>query len=192
MERVEPIRSEKKIKDLKNYLIGSGNMRNYTLIVLGLNTALRVSDMLVLTWGDVYDFEEREFKRHVYITEQKTSKSKKFLLNNSALEGLRRLKKELVKITPLDYLFVSRQGENKPITRFMASHIVKSSCAAVGIKEHIGCHSLRKTFGYHSWKKGVPIAVLMELYNHSNQAVTKLYLGISQDDIDDVYRLVEL
>jgi len=67
MERVEPIRSEKKIKDLKNYLIGSGNIRNYTLIVLGLNTALRVSDMLALTWGDVYDFEEREFKRHVYI-----------------------------------------------------------------------------------------------------------------------------
>ena len=59
-------------------------------------------------------------------------------------------------------------------------------------RPHIGCHSLRKTFGYHSWKKGVPIAVLMELYNHSNQAVTKLYLGISQDDIDDVYRLVEL
>lgn len=51
---------------------------------------------------------------------------------------------------------------------------------------------LRKTFGYHSWKKGVPIPVLMELYNHSNQSITKLYLGISQDDIDDVYRLIEL
>ena len=128
----------------------------------------------------------------MYITEQKTSKNKKFLLNNSALEGLKRLKKELGKITPQGYLFVSRQGENRSITRFMASNIVKSSCGAVGIKEHIGCHSLRKAFGYHSWKKGVPIAVLMELFNHSNQAITKLYLGISQDDIDDVYRLVEL
>jgi site-specific recombinase XerD len=74
----------------------------------------------------------------------------------------------------------------------MAIRIIKDSCAAVGIKENVGCHSLRKTFGYHSWKKGVPLPVLMELYNHSNQAVTKLYLGISQDDIDDVYRLVEL
>ena len=192
MERVEPIRSEKKIKDLKNYLLGSGSMRNYALIVLGINTALRVSDMLALTWGDVFDFEEKEFKTHVYIMEQKTSKNKKFLLNNSALECLKKLKKDKSKINPHDYLFVSRQGDNKPITRFMASKIVKTSCAAVGIKEHIGCHSLRKTFGYHSWKKGVPIAVLMELYNHSNQAVTKLYLGISQDDIDDVYRLVEL
>jgi len=192
MERVEPIRSEKKIKDLKNYLLGSGHIRNYTLIVLGINTALRVSDMLSLTWNDVYDFEDKEFRAHVYIIEQKTSKNKKFLLNNSALECLKRLKKEIVKIRPEEYVFVSRQGENKPITRFMASKIVKTSCEAVGIKEHIGCHSLRKTFGYHSWKKGVPIAVLMELYNHSNQSVTKLYLGISQDDIDDVYRLVEL
>jgi hypothetical protein len=44
MERVEPIRSEKKIKDLKKYRLGSGCIRNYALIVLGLNTALSVSD----------------------------------------------------------------------------------------------------------------------------------------------------
>jgi hypothetical protein len=37
-----------------------------------------------------------------------------------------------------------------------------------------------------------PFLILMELYNHSNQSITKLYLGISQDDIDDVYRLAEL
>lgn len=71
MERVEPIRSEKKIKDLKKYLLGAGNMRNYALIVLGLNTALRISDILQLTWEDVYDFEEKTFKTHVYIKEQK-------------------------------------------------------------------------------------------------------------------------
>ena len=45
---------------------------------------------------------------------------------------------------------------------------------------------------WFNMKKGIPIAVLMELFNHSNQAVTKLYLRISQDDMDDVYRLVEL
>jgi site-specific recombinase XerD len=63
---------------------------------------------------------------------------------------------------------------------------------ALIIKEHIGCHSLRKTLGYHSLKKGVPIPMLTELFNHSNQSITKLYLGISQNDIDDVYGLIEL
>lgn len=192
MERVEPIRSEKKIKDLKKYLLGAGNTRNYTLVVLGLNTALRISDMLSLTWGDVFDFQENTFRAHVYIKEKKTGKSKKFLLNASALEALRRLKKELGHISIPDYIFKSREGQNKPITRYMAIKIIKGACEAVGIKEHIGCHSLRKTFGYHSWKKGVPIPMLMELFNHSNQSITKIYLGINQDDIDDVYRLIEL
>ncbi|AGK96640.1 site-specific integrase [Clostridium pasteurianum] len=192
MERVEPIRSEKKIKDLKKYLLGSGNMRNYALIVLGLNTALRISDILSLTWEDVYDFEEKEVKTHVYIKEQKTGKDKKFLLNKNAIDELLKYKRKLKDINSSDYIFSSRNGQNKAITRYMAIKIVKESCSAVGIKEHVGCHSLRKTFGYHSWKKGVPVPVLMELFNHSTQSITKLYLGISQDDIDDVYRLVEL
>ena len=192
MERVEPIRSEKKIQDLKKYLLGAGSMRNYALIVLGLNTALRISDILSLTWDDVYDYEEDKFKEYVYIREQKTDKAKKFLLNKNALEGLRKLRKEVGQASGQEYIFRSREGQNRAITRYMAIRIIKEACAAVGIKEQVGCHSLRKTFGYHSWKKGVPLPVLMELYNHSNQAVTKLYLGITQDDIDDVYRLVEL
>lgn len=192
MERVEPIRSVKKINDLKKYLLGSGNMRNYTLVVLGLNSALRVSDILNLKWGDVFDFEENKFKTHVYVKEKKTGKNKKFLLNQNATGAILKLKRKLGHINISDYIFKSREGQNKPITRYMAIKIIKSSCEAVGIKEHIGCHSLRKTFGYHSWKKGVPIPMLMELYNHSNQSITKLYLGISQDDIDDVYRLIEL
>jgi integrase len=192
MERVEPIRSVKKINDLKKYLLGSGNIRNYALVVLGLNSALRISDILNLTWGDVFDFEENEFKTHVYIREKKTGKNKKFLLNQNATGAILRLSKRLGHINVSEYIFKSREGQNKPISRYMAIKIIKEGCKAVGIKEHIGCHSLRKTFGYHSWKKGVPIPVLMELYNHSNQAITKLYLGINQDDIDNVYRLIEL
>jgi integrase len=95
MERVEPIRSDKMIKDLKQYLLGSKNMRNYALIVLGLNTALRISDILSLTWDDVYDFEENNFKTHVYIIEQKTGKDKKFLLNKNDVEGLLKHKRQL-------------------------------------------------------------------------------------------------
>lgn len=42
-------------------------MRNYALIVLRLNSALRISDILLLTWEVVFDFEENQFKIHVYI-----------------------------------------------------------------------------------------------------------------------------
>lgn len=48
MEKVEPIRDPKKIEHLKKYLLGAGNTRNYALVVLGLNSALRISDILSL------------------------------------------------------------------------------------------------------------------------------------------------
>ena len=192
MISVEPIREEKKIKALKSYLIGSKKLRNYALVSLGLNSALRISDILQFKWGMVYDFEENQFKRDVYITEQKTGKYKKFILNNSALESLSTYLESISMPEPDTYIFKSREGKNSPISRQMAYKIIKDASNDIGIKENVACHSLRKTFGYCSAKKGVPIHVLMELFNHSSERITMRYLGITQDDLDDVYSLVEL
>ncbi len=192
MEKVEPIRNPRKIEAMKKYLLGSGDIRNYALITIGLNTALRISDILSLTWEDVFDLTEKKLKSHVWIKEKNTRKTKKFLLNKNALDALTKLKKETKNIQPDDYIFRSREGCNRPLTRTMALIIVKETAKAVGVKEKCGCHSLRKSFGYWSWKKGVPLALLCELFNHSNQSITKGYLGINQDDLDEVYRTVEL
>ena len=51
---------------------------------------------------------------------------------------------------------------------------------------------MRKTFGYHAWKKGIPPAVIMDIYNHSSIEITKAYLSINQDDRDDVYKKILL
>lgn len=78
----------------KNIFLEEGNLRNYALVVVGLNSALRVSDILSLVWADVYNFDERSFKSHILITEKKTGKDKKLLLNKPAINALQRLKKE--------------------------------------------------------------------------------------------------
>ena len=85
------------------------------------------------------------------------------------------------------YIFKSREGSNKPISRQQALNILKNAAAAVGITENVGTHTLRKTWGYHARKKGFSPALIMETLNHSNLSATKRYLGISQDEINDLY-----
>ena len=81
MSTTQPIRSLEELQQLKNfYYLQEPNPRNYTLITLGLNTALRISDLLQLTWGDVYDFETQKFRYHITVTEQKTGKENRIAL----------------------------------------------------------------------------------------------------------------
>ena len=56
----------------------------------------------------------------------------------------------------------------------------------------ISCHSLRKSFGYYAWKQGISPVMLMNIYNHSSYQVTKRYLGIEQDDRDQVFQTITL
>lgn len=85
-------------------------------------------------------------------------------------------------MTEDEYLFPSRKG-HKPITRVQAYRILTDAARQVG-QEEIGTHTLRKTFGYHFYKKTKDVAMLQDIFNHSAPVVTKRYIGISQDEID--------
>ena len=72
MAATEPIRDKGQLKALGEYFLKRGQFRNYTLIVMGACTALRISDLLRLKWSDVYDEQQRTFRTHVTLTEKKT------------------------------------------------------------------------------------------------------------------------
>ena len=74
MAKSEPLRNRDDIQKIKNYLWRKGNLRDYTLFILGVNTALRIGDLLQLRWGDVMDAATGKFFNHVVLTEQKTKK----------------------------------------------------------------------------------------------------------------------
>ena len=56
--------------------------------MLGLNSALRISDMLLLQWENVYDYKQNCFRKHLYIKEKKTGKKTVIALNPQAQQAL--------------------------------------------------------------------------------------------------------
>lgn len=186
-----PIRSKQEIEILKTYYLENGRYRDYTLFVMGINTALRISDLLELMWNDVYDYERKTYKRHIEIIEQKTQKRSVIALNHSCIQALDLLRQN-TSTSENEYIFCRGNDHFSHISRNRAYHIIKDVAVKNHIDGNISCHSLRKTFGYHAWKKGTPSALIMNIYNHSSIEITKRYLSIYQDDKDELYDSMNL
>lgn len=193
MSTTEPIRDKQKLQNFKNYYQNEKpNMRNYTMIIIGLNTALRISDILNLTYDEI--FQNNKVQEHITIKERKTGKENRILLNHEVRLALTKYRRELIKTEMYQkgnpYLFPSPKKPDCALSRSQAYRIITDAADAVGIEGHISCHSLRKTFGYHAWKQGNDPIVIMVIFNHSSLSITKRYLCIEQDDKDDVYRSI--
>ena len=188
MATTQPIRSKAQVRALAQYFLRRGQPRNYTLVVLGIYTGLRISDLLRLKWDDVYDFENRQVRSTLYVIEKKTHKSKIIALNKQVVSALTlRLRHARA-----GAFLIENPRTKKAISRIQAYRIIRDAARALMLQVRVSCHSLRKTFGYHAWKSGVSPAVIMEIFNHSSYTVTKRYLGIAQDDKNAVYLGMEL
>lgn len=194
MSTTQPIRDLDNLLRFREYYQNEEyHPRNYALIIFGLNSALRISDILDLRWHDI--FINGSYKTHIAITEKKTGKENRIILNNTAIHALEKLRISLLRINKFDethYIFCSQKYPYNHISRSQAFRIVKKAARQCGLPEHISCHSLRKTFGYFAWKQGVQPALLMSIYNHSSYEITKRYLCIDQTEKDEVYHKIAL
>jgi integrase len=189
MATTEPIRNKQQIRQLAEYYLNQGQIRNYVLVVLGVHTALRISDLLRLRWDDVYDFKNRRIRTNVTITEKKTRKVKTFALNKDAVRALTLFAEQGVR---KGAFLIENPKTKKAISRIQAYRIIRAAADSLRFQTRVSCHSLRKTFGYHAWKNGVSPAIIMEIYNHSSLAVTRRYLGVTQDDKNSAYLELKL
>ena len=82
MNFVEPIRDRKKIAQIKNQLRGQGRFRDLLLFTVGVNTALRISDLLQLKIGQFLDDRGR-YKYRIWVHEQKRNKRHEVVINQS-------------------------------------------------------------------------------------------------------------
>ena len=181
MNVVEPIRNRNDVKNLEKYLSFQSS-RNRMIFVFGINTGLRVSDILALNVEDVLN------KEFVTIIEKKTGKYKKFPLNKK-LQVL--LKEYLINKKVGSPLFIGKK--HKRLHRSQVYRFLNDAGKAIGLNEiQIGTHTMRKTFGYHHYKQFNDVALLQNIFNHSSPSITLRYIGISQEEINASYNKFEL
>ncbi len=192
MKEVQPIRDTKKIDAMKSIMRGESNYRDLLLFVLGINTGLRISDILSLKWKSFINGGGRLLKAgdQLNVVEIKTKKIKSFMINRSVSEALKLYHDSLANVNPDDPVFSSRKtddGTLQPITRIAAWQMLNRYANMVGLNDGIGTHTLRKTFGYHLYKKGVALEYIQKMLNHSSPAITLRYIGITQEQLNDIY-----
>src|SRR5699024_11089413 len=147
--------------------------RDVLIFLIGINTGLRVNDLVRLKVGDVKD-------RDVFmIREGKTNKKREI--------NVGMLHKEINNFTARkhadEYLFKSQKGA-KSITTTQLYRILDDAADFLGRKD-VGTHTMRKTFGYHHYKQFKDVAILQEIFNHAAPSITKRYIGIRQDEINE-------
>ena len=179
MVSVEPIRDPAKVVEIQRRLYRDTKTeigkRRYMLFLCGVYLGLRISDLLRLTVGqlraDKLAMREKKTRKHTELP---------------IADIIRRAMRDLYAEAGDDALvFASRKhgkgGERRAITRRQAYNDINGIARAAGLSGPIGCHTLRKTFGYHQYKMDGDIAFLQDWFNHSSPTITLRYIGIDQD-----------
>ncbi len=176
MNTVQPIRDPDLVHAIANDL-KANNERDYVMYQIGINTGLRISDILKLRVRDIHK------KTHIIIRATKTGKETMIFINST----LKKAVEDYVNNYKLDlsnYLIQNKYKKHKNISRVQAYKILNKVSKKYKLF-NIGTHTLRKTFGYHFYMQTKDVALLQKILGHDNEKDTLRYIGIIQDTIDD-------
>ena len=170
---VQPLRTQQEINDFLFCLRRNKNAnRDVFLFLIGINSGLRMSDIVKLQKKDIIS------SKNPRIVEKKTGKTR--ILYLSSLQDL--IQDYTKDLEPEDYLFPSTKGNHLKVNTVY--QMFQKVAKLLG-RDDIGTHTLRKTFGYHYYKKTKDVATLMEIFGHSSEKITKRYIGINEDEISE-------
>lgn len=187
MNTVQPIRDEDALRrcfeiarahDLR---MRKGTTNWELLLSIGFSTSLRISDIRKMRVRDIVGTER------VQVKAQKTGKVTNIYVNR---EARKRIEKLLRGRRPDDLVFQSREkdpetGSRRAISRQQAYAIINRIAREAGIRERIGCHTLRKTFGYRYYKATGDVVSLQRILCHTSSRETLIYIGVIQEEIDE-------
>ena len=160
------------------------------LIGCGIFFGLRISDILQLSWDMLLDDSSFE------LIEKKTQKRREVRINKGFQKHIWDCYNALLITDKSEKCFKSRERRVYSIQRI--NMLLKDIKKKYGIKsvKNFSTHSLRKTFGRHVYERAdsngeMALVMLSELFNHSNIAITKRYLGLRKEEIMQCYELLD-
>lgn len=191
MNQVEAVKTKEQRIQVEAQLLEAGQVY-HDIWKLGVNTALRISDLLQLTMADMSTLDNQA--PSLELVEIKTGKRRKIVLNTPALSIIHR---RLADHPKHKYLFQSEavnisRKKIQPINRRSVGRVFEKVGQQIAPKLSLGTHSMRKTRGYAMFDAGRSIESIAKVLNHSSPAVTMRYIGIEQRDIDQSYVEFEL
>lgn len=199
----EPVRDINEVFRIADTLRGleDGHGRLlYMLWVVGVNTGLRIGDLINLRVGDMRE------QNYSYLPEKQRNKRGARNVTIPVPDDVRALVRERCAGIPDDaWLFPSRKRKrerhpspvnpNVPkkarrnvgaISRQTAWAWIQEIRKICGVEMPMGCHTMRKTFGYHYYRAGGTLAQLQEWFQHDKSSTTLIYIGATTDDLRDM------
>lgn len=183
--------TRKDLKRCREILKEENKIVILSLIDIGVNTALRYSDLSKLK------FEDIKSDKTIKIFEKKTGKKKEIKLNSICYQAIINLKnyykEKGIKQYDKGYLFKSQNRKylleeiDFPLTNYSFNRYLKKLGKDLGIEYNIGSHSLRKTWGKFYYEKYKDIGTVMKILNHSSEMITLKYIGIERKKILEIY-----
>lgn len=199
-QTVYPIKTHKDIIAMANWLYEHKNSKYVLAFTLGINLGLRANELLDLKMNQVFSpdgsvrliEDEEDTSDGIDIYQSKTKKHRTVFLNaacKDALEWAFPIKGAYLHSE--EYLFPSREGGAIQVGTFRK--VLKEAAAACGLKQNIGTHTCRKTWGWHQYKynsekANLDITMLQRAFGHSSPEVTLRYLGITDEEDKALYK----
>jgi len=171
----EPLKSLDEVKRVRAVL--QNDPRGFALFCLGVNSALRASDILKLKRSDLKENE-------LFLREKKTRKLRRITLNDLTVTAIQAYLATRTDVH--EWMFIGQRGK---MTHGYFGKLVKTWFAEAGVSPgQYATHSLRKTFVRLQHEVfGVSLGTLMTCLNHSTEAQTLQYVGLNAKDVATTY-----
>lgn len=198
-QTVFPIKSRDQLTAMASWLRANADPKYLLAFTLGINLGLRANELLELKRSDIFFPDGRiryivgdytDTTDRISVFQDKVDKRRGLYLNESCVHAIQWYYGDTGNNYSDRYIFSSREGGHIEVDTLRK--ILKRAAKACGVKQNIGTHTLRKTFGYFHYQSNHDIVFLQRLFGHSSALITMRYIGIADEEEKRAYHEVSI